>query len=71
MGKMILTSGNGMVLTDGNVYGKRVSLAINRDAKEFYEITEEKYLQIVEQMEEDISDSEALAILVGGTYDKK
>ena len=37
----------GMVLTNGEVYGKQIYLADGVDADSFYEITEEEYEVIV------------------------
>lgn len=39
----VLKADEGKILTDGSVYGKTIYLAANRNADEFYEITEEKY----------------------------
>lgn len=48
MEKVILKARDGMVLTDGSVYGVEVSLAVNRDPSEFYEITRAEYESILE-----------------------
>ena len=39
----MLTASEGHILTDGEVYGKIVYLASDREPDEFYEITEEEY----------------------------
>ena len=41
----------GMMLTDGENYGKTIYLAKNRSPEEFYEITEVEYEEIQKQNE--------------------
>ena len=41
--RMILYADNGMILTNGEVYGKQIILAENDNPSEFYEISEEAY----------------------------
>ena len=43
----ILTAKEGKVLTDGEIYGKVIYLAKGLDEKNFYEITEREYEQIM------------------------
>ena len=62
MKKHVLIADEGMLLTDGTHYGKQVSVSINRDPSEFWQIPESDYV-VVE--EEQLSDSDALAILMG------
>lgn len=52
--RIILYADEGKVLTDGNVYGKRVFLAQGRVLSDFQEITEEEYNEITEKMLEDV-----------------
>lgn len=41
-----LTASDGMVLTDGETYGKVVALAVDESADKWHEITEEEYNEI-------------------------
>ena len=49
MERVILTASEGMILTDGEIYGTKVFLAEERSAEEFYEISREEYEQSLEQ----------------------
>lgn len=42
----VLKADDGKILTDGEMYGKTVYLAKNRNADEFHEITEAEYEEI-------------------------
>ena len=46
-----ITAEEGMILTDGDTYGKVIFLGSGRRADEFYEITEEEYNKIQEALE--------------------
>lgn len=52
MEKQILIAEEGMILTDGECYGKRISLGVNRDPSEFWQITKEEYDKIMENANE-------------------
>lgn len=41
-----LTAADGMVLTDGESYGKEIFLSQNESADNWQEITEEEYIEI-------------------------
>lgn len=41
--KIIITASEGMWLTDGESYGKTISLANSVSIENYYEITEEEY----------------------------
>ena len=43
----------GKVLTDGNIYGSIIFLAIDRKPEEFYEIPKEEYDRIMAEQEEE------------------
>ena len=47
-----LTASEGMVLTDGESYGKEVFLAEDADPSKWYEITEAEYNAVMEQESE-------------------
>lgn len=47
-----LTASEGMVLTDGENYGKTVYLASGNDGSKWYEITEEEYEELQKELEE-------------------
>lgn len=40
-----------MILTDGNTYGRIIFLGQDKNASDFYEITEEEYNKIIESGE--------------------
>ena len=49
--KVIIAS-EGMILTNGEAYGKSVTLGKNDSAENWYEIPEEEYEQLMQQEEE-------------------
>ena len=57
--KITLYAGEGLVLTDGEHFGKIVHLEIGADAHAWREITEEEYKQILESTHEDIRGADA------------
>lgn len=46
-----IEASEGMILTDGSIYGKKIFLAEGVDKTAFYEITEEEYNRITEENE--------------------
>ena len=46
-----LTAANGMILTNGKVYGRVVFLSANDTADNWHEITEAEYQKIITQKE--------------------
>lgn len=50
--RLTLYAEEGMVLTDGEVYGKIIHLAEDMAKGNFYEITEEEYAEIMKEAEE-------------------
>ena len=49
-----LTASEGMVLTDGESYGKEVFLAEDADASKWYEITEAEYDEVLAKESEEL-----------------
>ena len=58
MARTILTASEGMILTDGEIYGSKIFLAEGRNPADFYEISREEYERIMEEQEamNDVSD---------------
>lgn len=54
--RTILHAEEGMILTDGNTYGRVIMLGENRSTEEFREITEEEYGEVLKAQEEEISE---------------
>jgi hypothetical protein len=50
--RIVLKADEGMILTDGETYGKVIMLGEGRNADEFHEITEEEYNEITASNEE-------------------
>ena len=50
--RIILYADEGMVLTDGNIYGKTLYLADGTDTNSFSEITEAEYENILQEQSE-------------------
>ena len=49
MKRKVLTAREGMVLTDGLIYGKKIYLAEGGDEASFYEISEDEYRFLAEK----------------------
>lgn len=49
MERKVLIASEGMLLTDGEIYGTKIFLAEGRSAEEFHEISREEYEKIKEQ----------------------
>jgi hypothetical protein len=54
-----IMASEGMILTNGETYGKEIYLGINDKPENWYEITEEEYSKILEEQEKEIN-AEAL-----------
>ena len=48
MGRKIIKASDGMVLTNGNIYGRTIYLADRLDESDFYEIAKEEYEKMIE-----------------------
>lgn len=46
-----ITASEGMVLTNGDTYGKSISLGVNDNANNWYEITEEEHQRLIKEQE--------------------
>ena len=53
-----LTASEGMVLTNGEAYGKEIYLGCNDSPGNWREITESEYNEILEQQEEEMKGDE-------------
>ena len=53
-----LTASKGMVLTNGEAYGKEIYLGCNDSPGNWREITESEYNEILEQQEEEMKGDE-------------
>jgi len=51
MQENVLIASEGMILTDGAIYGKKIYLEIGRNPDVFYEITREEYEKMLENQE--------------------
>ena len=49
-----LESRNGMILTNGEIYGKIIYLGEGVKKEDFYEITNEEYKEIIEKENEEM-----------------
>lgn len=66
-GITVLTADNGMKLTNGDTFGTTVRLAKSDSPDNWREVTEAEAEQMMADAEEDeISDTEALEIIMGG-----
>lgn len=54
--RRILTANDGMILTNGEVYGEKIYLAEGVDASAFYEIAREEYEAIMAAKEPAVSE---------------
>lgn len=66
-GITVLTADDGMKLTNGEAFGTTVRLGVNDSADNWHEVTEAEAEQMMaEAEEEELTDTEALEILLGG-----
>ena len=50
--RIVITADEGMVLTNGEIYGKSIFLAEDANVNDFYEISAEEYEKIMAEKEE-------------------
>lgn len=50
--RIILYADKGKILTNGEIYGNEISLAVGESADSFYEISEAEYARILAEQEE-------------------
>ena len=63
----VLTADDGMKLTNGEAFGSTVRLGVHDSESNWYEITEAEAERMqAEAEEEELTDTEALSILLGG-----
>ena len=55
-----LTASDGMVLTDGESFGKEVFLAVGADQSKWHEITQEEYAVILKEQEREVDGTDSL-----------
>lgn len=67
-GITVLTADDGMKLTNGEAFGTTVQLGVNDGANNWREVTEAEAERLMAEAEadEELTDSEALAIIMGG-----
>ena len=53
MERIVLTANDGMVLTNGEIYGKEIYLGAGTDPNSYHEITEAEYEAIKAQKEKE------------------
>ena len=49
MERRILTAKDGMIFTDGTIYGQKIYLEVGRSAEDFYEISRKEYENMMEE----------------------
>lgn len=49
MDRVILTASEGMIYTDGEIFGKKIFLAENEDPSKYYEIPYTEYESVLER----------------------
>lgn len=50
--RKVITADDGLILTNGEIYGRVIFLADEQSAEEFHEITDEEYKKIIRDHEE-------------------
>lgn len=52
MERKVIEASEGMILTNGEIYGRKIYLAKGIDETSFYEITKDEYEKILKEEEE-------------------
>lgn len=53
---VVLYAEEGKVLTNGEIYGKQINLAEGVNSKQFYEITDAEYEEIMKEQEAELAE---------------
>lgn len=49
MERQVLIAAEGMILTDGTIYGRKIYLEVGKSPDDFYEISEAEYEKLMEE----------------------
>lgn len=52
--RKVITADDGLILTNGEIYGRVIFLADGQSAEDFHEITDEAYKEIMKDQEESV-----------------
>lgn len=53
--RTVLYADEGKILTNGEIYGRQIFLAVGETAEDYYEITEAEYEEILKEQEEEMA----------------
>lgn len=58
--RIILYADAGKVLTNGEIYGKQINLAEGLDGKDFREITDAEYAEVMKEQEKELDEHKTM-----------